>query len=310
MKERYLVTGATGFVGSWIARALVEKGEHVSILVRDKKLNWRLTDIADKLFIYECDLVSPRLSETIDQIKPSVVLHLAAQGALPASSNTISQLFDTNVNGLINLLHAVKHYPIKKFVNTGSSSEYGIKETPMKETDVLAPINDYGVTKSAATLYAQKFAKSEQMPLVTLRLFSPYGYYDDKKRLISYLIAQALQNQPISLSSQSNVRDFVYVADVVDAYLAAVKKAVTPGEIINIGSGKQHSVYDIVENIIALTKSSSELQWGTMPKQTRQIEPKLWQADITKAAKILDWEPAYPLEKGLQETISYYKENL
>src|SRR6266403_1195686 len=106
MKERYLITGATGFVGSWITRILVARGENVSILVRDKKPNWRLKEIVDKVSLYKCDLLSPQLSKIVDQIKPTVVFHLAVQGALPDQDFAINQLFDTNVKGLINLLTA------------------------------------------------------------------------------------------------------------------------------------------------------------------------------------------------------------
>ena len=305
--NKYLITGATGFVGSWITRSLVSKGEDVSIIVRNENLNWRLQDIKSKVHIYKCDLQSSDLEKTIDLIKPNVVIHLAAHGALPGQKTTIEDLLDTNVKGLIKLIHAVKKYDLEAFINTGSSSEYGIKNRPMVETDFLQPINDYGVSKSSATLYAQKIAVTEGLPIVTLRLFSPYGYYDDPQRLISYIIERALKNESISLSSKDNVRDFIYIEDVVRAYELAVTTRVPAGEIINIGSGKQHTVYDIVEQIIAITGSKSKIEWNSMPKQSRQIEPQVWEADITKAKELLQWSPGYSLQNGLEEAIKQYQ---
>jgi nucleoside-diphosphate-sugar epimerase len=304
--KKYLVTGATGFVGSWVTRALIEKGNDVHILVRNRNIDRRLIDLEKKLNIHVCDLQSDNLQNVINKIKPNIVFHLAAAGASPNKQENIHSLIDANVQGLANLIDAVKKHDVDLFVNTGSSSEYGIKSLPMQEIDVLAPINDYGVSKAAATLYAQRIAKVEGFPIITLRLFSPYGYYDAKERLISYVIEQAVKNEPISLSSKNHVRDFIYIEDVINAYFAAEKIKVTPGDIINIGSGQQCSVYDIVKHIIALTNSNSEIEWGSMPKQTRQVEPTVWQADITKAKRVLSWQPQYSLQEGLQRTISYF----
>lgn len=309
MKHRFLVTGATGFVGSWITHSLVERGEDVSVIVRNKRLNpnSRLHDIADKIKVYEGDLLSSSIEKTVAEIKPTIVFHLAAYGALPAQQIDTDMLLDTNVKGVIRLINAAKKYNLKLFINTGSSSEYGIKDKPMRESDLLEPVNDYGVTKAAATLYVQKIAKREELPLITFRLFSPYGAKDDEKRLIPYVISQALQEKPLELNSGENVRDFVYIADVVQAYLQAIDKKFIPGEIFNIGSGQQHSVYDIVTSVVAITKSASSLKWGAISAHSRQVEPKMWQADISKAKKSLNWKPKYSLKKGLQETIKESK---
>jgi nucleoside-diphosphate-sugar epimerase len=307
MKNKIFVTGATGFVGSRLVRALVEKNEDVSILVRNKKLNNRLKDISHNLHVYQGDLLSDALKEIIDQVKPNVVFHLAAHGAIPRQQITVNELLDVNVKGVIRLLNAVKKHKLKLFVNTGSSSEYGIKDIPMNEADFLCPINDYGVSKAAATLYCQKIAVTESIPIITLRLFSPYGYRDDDSRLIPFVINKALRNESISLTSQKHVRDFIAVEDVIAAYLQTLVKHLSPGEIINIGSGKQHSVYDIVSNIITLTGSKSQLDWNTKPSQQRQIEPKKWQANILKAKELLEWKPKLSLIQGLGKTIRHYE---
>lgn len=310
MKNKFLITGATGFVGSCIVRALIERDESVSVIVRDKNLNWRLRDIAHKLDVNECDLQDPSLGKIIDKIKPSIVFHLAAYGALPTQQNNTDQLIDTNIKGLINFVHAFKNHNLKLFVNTGSSSEYGIKDSPMKESDSLKPINDYGVTKAAATLFCQKIAITEAMPIITLRLFSPFGYFDDKNRLISYVIMSALKNQPIYLSSPKNVRDFIFIDDVINAYLKTVDTKMKSGEIINIGSGSQQSIDKVVKKIIMFTGSKSALQWNKMQKQTRQIEPNMWQADIIKAKKMLNWEPENNISEGLKKTITWFEKNI
>lgn len=309
MKNRYLVTGATGFVGSNITRFLLSRGEDVSILVRNKLLNWRLRDSIDKVTIYESDLQGKELGNILDVCRPTIVIHTAAYGALPQHDANSHEIFQTNLYGLVNLLQTIKKQKIHRFINTGSSSEYGIKDHPMKESDILVPINDYGVSKAAATLYAQKEALIDLLPVVTLRLFSPYGYYDDPSRLIPYTIYQALKNKPIKLNSPTNVRDFLFIEDVIKAYTLAESGAVSSGEVFNVGSGTQHTVKEIVEMIMSITHSRSEVLWGERSPQKRQIEPSVWRADLQHVTEGLHWEPQTSIIEGISKTIQWIKEN-
>lgn len=310
MNDSYLITGATGFIGSCLTRFLVSQGENVHILVRNKALNWRLEDIKDSLNIYECDILDNDLTSIVAKIKPTVVFHTAAYGAIPTEQIERNALFATNIMGLVNLIDSLKKEKIRKFVNTGSSSEYGIKEEAMKESDVLSPINDYGISKAAAALYAQKVGITEALPIVTLRLFSPYGYYDEKNRLIPYVISHALKNEPIKLTNSHNVRDFIHIDDVIAAYVATLQANIRPGDTINIGSGEQHAIGEIVDTVISIIKSKSEVQWNAMQPQSRQIEPKVWKANIDIAKEKLQWHPKILLVDGLQKTIEWSKNNM
>ncbi len=306
MQNIYLITGATGFIGACLTRELVRQKKHVSVIVRDKRLNWRLHDIASKLDIYECDLLSKSLNIVIAKIKPAYIFHLASYGSLP-SENIISQMVDVNIRGTINLINATKKHGFKLFINTGSSSEYGIKSRKMKESDIIAPVNDYGVTKGAATLFCQKEAIRNNLPIITFRLFSPYGYFEDKSRLIPSVIISAFENKSIELSFPNNVRDFIFIEDVVDAYIKATKSKNNPGEIFNIGTGKQHKISEVVNLVLKITNSNSKIVWGKVKKQTRQIEPIRWEANISKAKIILNWKPEYGLKNGLFKTVEWFK---
>lgn len=306
--DRFLITGATGFVGACLTRELVRQKKHVSIIVRDKRLNWRLHDIASKLDIYECDLLSKSLDTAVSKIMPTYIFHLASYGSLP-SEKLIDQMIDVNIRGTINLINATKRHKFKLFINTGSSSEYGIKSTKMKESDTIAPVNDYGITKAAATLFCYKEAIRNNFPIVTFRLFSPYGYFEDKTRLIPSVIMRALKNQSIELSSPNNVRDFIFIEDVVDAYIKATGSKSNLGEIFNIGTGKQHQISDVVNLVLQITNSNSKIVWGKAKKQTRQIEPIRWEADISKAKEILKWHSQHDLHTGLKKTIEWFRKN-
>lgn len=304
MKDNFLVTGATGFIGANLVRELVSLGQKTNVIVRDRKLNWRISDISDKINIFECDITDPKLQEIVNEIKPKYIFHLASYGNLPHEDD-IYKMIDINLKGTINLLNALKKNPFKLFINTGSSAEYGVKEMEMKESDVLSPINNYGIIKSAITLYCQKEAIRNNFPIINFRLFTPYGYFEEKSRLIPDVALSALKRRPIKVSSPVHVRDFIFIEDVVDAYIHAVKIEHLPGEIYNIGSGKQYSVEDIVKKVLSITKSKSNAQWGAVAKQTRYIEPKMWIADISKAKEVLRWEPKNSIESGLKKTIDW-----
>lgn len=308
MKSTFLVTGATGFIGSNIVHQLVKQGQSVSVIVRNKKLNFRLVDIADKLNIYECDIQSEKLSGIVCDIKPDYILHLARYGNLPQEEN-INTMIDVNLKGTINLINAARQNPFKLFINTSSCAEYGIKEHAMSEKDILEPLNNFAVIASATTLYAQKEAKRNNLPIIAVRLFTPFGYYEDSFRLIPSVIMSSLDNNPVKVSNPKNVRDFIFIEDIVDVYLRIIKIKHAPGEIYNIGSGKQQTVGEIVQMIQKITKSKSRVEWGAVAKQARYIEPSRWEADMSKTKKVLKWKPKNTIEVGLTKTIEWFEKN-
>lgn len=304
MKDTFLVTGATGFIGSNLVRELVRQKKRVSIIVRNKKLNWRLHDIAKNIDIHECDIQDVRLHEIVGKIKPDYIFHLARYGNLPHEDD-IDKMIDVNLKGTINLINAAKQNPFKLFINTSSCIEYGIKENDMKEEDLLKPINNFGVIASAATLYCQKEAIRNDSLIIIFRLFTPYGYFEGINRLIPGVALNALNGKPIKVSSPMYVRDFIFIEDVVDAYIHATKIKHHPGEIYNIGSSKQHSVGEMVQMILKITQSKSIVRWGAVKEQKRYIEPKKWQADMSKTKKILHWESKNTIDVGLSKTIQW-----
>jgi nucleoside-diphosphate-sugar epimerase len=178
----------------------------------------------------------------------------------------------------------------------------------MKENDVPEPHNNYGISKVASTLYCQSIAINENLPVITLRLFSPYGNYEDPTRLIPSVVLSCLKDENPKISSTTFVRDFIYVEDVIEAYTKIPIDGSIPCGIFNIGSGKQFSVGEIVNNIIQITKSNVTPIIGLPQKWPN--EPELWQADISKAASMLNWIPKYDINTGLKMTVKWFENNL
>lgn len=301
-----LVTGATGFIGANLVRTFLKRGDEVHILTRECSDKWRLQEVLCDLNEHCVDLLDYcKLHKTVNLIKPDVILHSAVYGGYPFQTDP-TRIMETNLIGTMNLVKACSKVDYEAFINTSTSSEYGIKNKPMSEKDLLEPLSDYGVSKAASTLFCRARALTENKNIVTLRLFSPYGPYEEPSRLIPSVIGACMSGVSPKLSSASSVRDFIYIDDVMDAYLKALKGGIC-SEIFNIGYGKQHSVGEVVSLIKEITSANVSPEWGKAER--RPNEPVMWQADVSKARNLLNWRPKYSLREGLRRTIEWMKKN-
>jgi len=307
--KRILITGATGFIGANLVRRCLDLSADVYIFTRDTSNKWRINDILKYVKDHHVDLLNyGKLEKSILEIKPEVILHTTTYGGYPFQKEE-DRIINTNTIGTINLVNACSKVGFDIFVNTGSSSEYGLKDKPMSEIDLLEPINIYGIAKSSATLFCQMKAKSENLPIAILRPFSPYGYYEGSTRLISSVIIACLRKKNPELSSPDLVRDFIFIDDVIDSYIKTVEnKDKSVGEMFNVGSGKQHSLGEVVDEIIKLIGNKVIPQWKKVPNP--RVEPKMWQANISKAERLLNWQPKHDLTQGLRKTVNWFEKNI
>jgi nucleoside-diphosphate-sugar epimerase len=308
--RKILITGGTGFIGSNFVYKFLELGDEINLIVRPKSNFWRIESIKNKLKLHKIDLSNAEeLERFISNLKPEIILHFATYGAYQGRQQDIKATIDTNLLGTINLVNACSKTDFECFINTGSSSEYGIKNKPMKETDLLEPDNLYGITKAAATMYCQYMAKKHNLPIVTFRLFSVYGYFEEKKRLIPTIIKSCLENKKLKLSSANSVRDFIFIEDIIDAYLKAINNIQKiQGEIFNLGTGKQTEIAQVVKLVKEITQSKVKPEYNQI--KSVQIEPKTWVADTSKTKKLLNWHSKYNLKNGLERDIDWFKKNI
>ena len=313
--KKILITGATGFVGANILHCLVKSDNEIHIILRETSNIWRIKDIINKNKVKKhcCDLTNrEKIKKIVSNIKPEIIFNLSVYGGYPFQKDSI-KIINTNFTGTVNLLDACTDTGFECFINTGSSSEYGIKNKPMSENDLLEPTNDYGIAKAAATLYCQALGRRKNLPIFTLRLFSPYGYYGGPTRLIPYLIISCLRNKELKIFNPDAVRDFIFIEDVIKAYFIFVEKRenLLSGDIFNIGSCKQNTVKETFKIIKKLTKYTKEPQWQKIENNYREIKSsKVWIANIGKSKKLLNWRPEYSIENGLEETIKWFRDHL
>ena len=308
-KAKVLITGATGFIGSHITKAALDQQHEVAIIKRPSSDTSRLQDILDKVQAYNADLRDIRVvSEVLAHFKPQVIFHLATYYAINHKPQDIAAMTDTNVLGTINLLEAAKEAKVSLFVNTSSCFVYKPAQQKVTEESPVEPLNLYALTKVQAEEACAFYAKEYNLQCLTLRIFSPYGPADHQRRLIPYIITTFLQKEGPQMTTGKQQWDFVYVSDIVDAYMKILLRSdFDQGHtVFNIGSGEATSVRGIAERLKEILGSDIEPVWGAMPHRSNE----LWFvcADITKAKQFLGWEPQVRiLEKGLPLTVQYYQ---
>ena len=306
--KKYLVTGGAGFIGSHVVRRLVKELHcPIHIFAAEQESLWRLKGLEDFIIVHRVDLCAhEKVAQLIAVIKPTTIFHLASFGAMPDQRDQ-KMILDVNFLGTLNLLNACKLVGFDCFINTGSSSEYGIKQGAMHEDDILEPVSDYAVAKAAATQFCLKEALVNKLPIYTVRPFSVYGPYEMKTRLIPTVLLSALDHRPMQLSSPHCVRDFVYVDDVVALYMMVAQQKPIANYIFNAGSGIQSRVCDVVITVQSIAGIPCLVEWGK--HQQRPWEPEHWVASIRRAQDVLGWKPEYTLSQGLAASLTWFTHN-
>jgi nucleoside-diphosphate-sugar epimerase len=305
--SRVLVTGGAGFIGMNLVQTLIQMGADVHCLIRPTTRMWRLQALKSQIQLHTVDLLDAAgLKQLVETLRPDYVVHLAVQGVNPVD-RVPQEMLSVSLLGTYNLLAALVPHPPRRFLHIGSSTEYGKKPQPMTETDRLEPVSIHGVGKAAAALVAGHFAMAYQLPITELRLFTIYGPWESAHRLIPTAIRAALKQTEIALTSAGYAHDYVYVMDVVEACLKALRANTAPGESINIGSGQQYANEDVIKLI-------EDALGQAVPVRQGEFTPNLWDtpywvANPAKATIMLNWQ-ARPLSEGLISTVEWFKQNL
>jgi nucleoside-diphosphate-sugar epimerase len=303
-----LVTGATGFVGANLVRRLLDEGEEVHVFAREGSNLWRLNAILGDIHLHRIDLLDEEaVARAVEAIRPQTIYHLAAYGAYPFQTD-VNPILLTNLLGTSNLVQACARIGFQHFVNTGSSSEYGFKSQPPSESEWLEPNSYYAVAKASATMYCSYTSRKIERPITTLRLYSAYGPFEEPTRLMPTLIKKGFLGELPPLVAPDTARDFIYIDDVCEAYLRTARST-TPelGEVLNVGSGVQCNIREIVDVARKVLGIAIEPEWGSM--QARIWDSSVWVADNRRIRERLDWEPKFDLEKGFRAMVEWFKKN-
>lgn len=304
--KKVLVTGGSGFIGSHLTRRLVAEGAEVFVLVKYNSVvdNVRLVRLWDRVTPVEADLRNADSLAQLKELRPHIVYHLAAYNHVGDSFVHVSEAVDSNSKGSVNLLEAYDSY--ERFIYISSSEVYGYQErVPFQEEAVPFPLSPYAVGKYAGELYARLKWQSINKPVVVLRPFNAFGPYQSPRAIIAEVIIKCLRGEDVLTTEGRQTRDFNFVENLVDGFILAGKENGIEGQVINLGSGIEIAIRELVEKIHYLTGSRSSLKIGHLPYRPGEITRMV--ADHRKAERLLGWRPKITLDKGLEITIDWYR---
>ena len=313
-----LVTGARGFVGGWLARALLERGEQVVSFDRrrltEKPSAIGMLGIEDDLVQVEGDLCDgAELERVLRENRVDTAFHLAAETIVSTVRDSPVQGFESNVRGTWTLLQACLEGGVDRVVFASSDKAYGAHdELPYREDFPLQPTAPYEASKAAADLIARSYWHSYGLPVAVTRFANIYGGGDlNFSRLVPEAVSAALDGRaPVLRSDGTPERDFLYVEDAASAYLAivdALDRDDVRGEVFNAGGGRSHAVGEVVALIARLSGTGVEPDVRGTGNPEGEIDRQY--VDPAKIRERLGWEPAVGLEEGLRRTLDWYREH-
>ena len=312
--KRVLVTGAGGFIGSHLTERLVELGATTRALVHYNALgSWGWLDHSP--FRNDIEAVAGDVTDR-DSVRQVVhrmerVFHLAALIAIPYSYQAPASYVRTNVEGTLNVLQAAHEWGVEVVVHTSTSEVYGTaRYVPIDEAHPLQGQSPYAASKIGADKMAEAFHLSFGLPVVTVRPFNTFGPRQSARAIVPTIIAQGLAGSVVRLGNLHPRRDLTFVSDTVEGLVRAAAVTEAIGKTVNLGSGCEISVGDLVDLIAGLIGQPMSISTEPERARPRESEVDRLRADNARAWQILRWEPVVGLKEGLGRTIEWVQAHL
>jgi NAD dependent epimerase/dehydratase len=315
LKQRILITGAAGFIGSHLTELSVREGFTVRAFVhynsngRWENLEFLPDNIQKEVEIVPGDIADGRsVAQAIAGC--DWVFHLAALIGIPYSYVAPTSYVQTNVVGTLNVLDACRDHNVERLIHTSTSETYGSAQyVPIDEKHPSVGQSPYSATKIGADKLAESYWLSFRTPVTTLRPFNTYGPRQSQRAIIPTIITQALAGDVISLGNVDPVRDLTYVTDTATAFLDAAGSPKTIGEVINLGVGHGTSVRELVEQIGKILKRELKIEVESARVRPETSEVMQLVSDNQKASTMMGWKPKVNLETGLAATVEHIQKH-
>lgn len=313
--KRVLVTGADGFIGSHLVEGLLAKGCDVRAFVYYNSFNsWGWLDtvpleVQRRLDVFAGDIRDPNgVRKAIEGI--DVVFHLAALIAIPFSYHSPDSYVDTNIKGTLNVLQAARASGTARVLVTSTSEVYGTAQyAPIDERHPFQGQSPYSATKIGADRIAESFWRSFDAPVVIVRPFNTYGPRQSARAVIPTIITQLLSGErELHLGSLTPTRDFNYVKDTVDGFIALAEADGAIGQEVNIATGVEHTIGDVARTLIAELNPQAIIVEKEERRRPENSEVFRLIGDNTKIRCLTDWTPKHDLATGLRDTVAWFRQ--
>ena len=317
MGKKVLVTGADGFIGSHLTETLLEAGYDVKAFVYYNSFNrWGWLDSFPIEKLQEIEIVTGDIRDpngvSEAMAGTDMVFHLAALVAIPFSYHSPDSYVDTNIKGTLNVLQAGRRLETERIIITSTSEVYGSAQyTPIDESHPFQGQSPYSATKIGADRLAESFYRSFGMPISIVRPFNTYGPRQSARAVIPTIISQLLSGKKeIKLGSLSPTRDFNYVKDTAEGFLAIAQSENTIGEEINIATQQEISVGELAEEIISQINPEAKIICEKKRLRPEKSEVSRLLGANGKIKELTGWSPQHSLQKGIRETIQWMEQNM
>jgi NAD dependent epimerase/dehydratase len=313
--SRVLVTGGGGFIPSHLVAELVRRGASVRALVRYTSrgdrgaLEWIADDVADAEVVFGDIRDIESVADAMDGME--VVFHLAAQIAIPYSYVNPRDYFETNVLGTLNVARTALDNGVRRLIHTSTSEVYGTAQTvPITEDHPLEAQSPYAASKVGADKLIDSFHRSFELPSTVLRPFNTFGPHQSARAVIPTILSQALAGGTLRLGSLEPRRDMTFVADTVAGFVAAAESDTAIGRTVQLGTGTDHSIGDIVDTVGEILGRPLEVELDEQRVRPAGSEVMRLISSPRLAHELLDWTPSYDLRAGLETTLAWVEANL
>lgn len=313
---RVAVTGAGGFIGSHLVETLVRGGADVRALVSYRSqsdlgaLGWADREVVDALDVQRADV---RDSDAMSRLLEGreVVFNLAALVAIPYSYAHPRHVFDVNVTGTLNVAQASREAGVRRLVQTSTSEVYGTaQQVPITEDHPIHAQSPYAASKAAADQLVLSFHRSFDLPVTVVRPFNTYGPRQSMRAVLPTIIVQALSGDTVQLGSLTPRRDMTYVADTVSGFLAAAASDATNGETVQLGTGIDHSIADMVAAVERAVGRKLEVQLDPQRVRPGASEVMRLISSPERIGRLAGWTPQYDLDAGIAQMVAWVEEHL
>lgn len=301
---RCFVTGASGYIGSYLVRRLLADGHRVAVLLRAGSNRAPLADFLPRVEVIEGNFDPASYRDALASFSPEAVFHLGWNGTTAPDRNGPHQISE-NVRAALDLLEVSHRCGARVFLSTGSQAEYGRVSGIISEDQPLRPETAYGVAKAALSQLIPAYCQRAGMQSIWMRIFSVYGPGDLPIHMLPTLINGLLERQRPALTAGGQQWDYLYIDDVVDAI---ARSATAPGlsGVFNLASGRVANLRSIIERVRDLIDPSLPVGLGDLPYSHDQVMHL--EGNIARIREAIGWEPRTSLEDGLQKTVAWHKQ--